>query len=542
MHPRSALFLVVAMLVAVTATPTLARASPTEDVEAGKAAAAKGKWSEAADLYAKATEAEETNRLAILGLARASVQARRKDLYKQVIDLLYTHVDTDEGDNDYEALIRLGQVIYADGGDCSDEYEMAHDRLDKILQKSKKPPAEALFWKGHAFFDQAMHCLRDPARKAEAPRLLRKAQGVLLASTRVNDKSFEAIWLTARVSEHLEDHEASIEAYAKAAALRPDLMAPLQGISTLLRSRDPKRYEDILQGLLARNEKHPQALYFLGLHRMEGGLFEEAQKLLVEVTELDPSNADAFNSLGMTLALAGEEEDAVKMFKRALRADSDHAAAAEQIDRRLRSPRVERRASRTPEAALAAAKAYDELLQLAPNNPFVRNNIGYLLRKGWRKHKTDAAWRPILEECAKHYKEASRLIGPWSEDLALSAWTDAKAANPTWRRLWQRNYAYGQILCDTGGISVEAPDLEGFEQAEEYYIRCLNFSGYAYYDGWLFLGRILERKARWKELGELAERCAVNLRTEDGKPHPTGRKAAAERLAQLEKDGFYKKK
>ena len=70
-----------------------------------------------------------------------------------------------------------------------------------------------------------------------------------------------------------------------------------------------------------------RALVGEGLDAARARDFQEASRLLTKALELDPSDAEAWNSLGVVLIRQGEATQGVGALRRALRVDPGHAEA-----------------------------------------------------------------------------------------------------------------------------------------------------------------------------------------------------------------------
>jgi predicted O-linked N-acetylglucosamine transferase (SPINDLY family) len=92
------------------------------------------------------------------------------------------------------------------------------------------------------------------------------------------------------------------------------------------------------QGLLTQSDKmystvvrkfpdYFDALHFYGLFKYERGQFDDALRLVLKATKINPRSANAFNSLGVILGVMGRHIDALASFNSALALDENHVPA-----------------------------------------------------------------------------------------------------------------------------------------------------------------------------------------------------------------------
>jgi type IV pilus assembly protein PilF len=111
-------------------------------------------------------------------------------------------------------------------------------------------------------------------------------------------------------------------------------MRPLQGfgllsacLAMLACSGDPAKEP---------NERSATDLYVLkGVQYLENGRLDVALEDLKHAVELDDSNAEAHNALGVVYERLNQAEDAERQYQRALALDENHAAAANNYGRLL---------------------------------------------------------------------------------------------------------------------------------------------------------------------------------------------------------------
>lgn len=556
--PSRAVPVLLALLL-LGAGPVLA--TPLDDA---KDAAAEGRWSEAADLYALVVEADPGARDALLGLAQAVVEAKRWDLFAVVetpLQAFYEghredpqvrlalatlfearasavtqplqeqallarakahYAGLTETDPELEAAaVGLARVLHA-SGECT----QAVGALDRYVNLRPKRAARALYWKGRILYEvgKARH-LKDGGGyplSQQVRRLYARSQGACLSSAAADPTSFDNWMHVAWSSTVLSDRETAHQAYEKAYALDPQSPKPLKGIISLL-AHDPEAQQHAQERLarLDPEERHTRLLAGYDLLRQEAWLDLRA---FAEAYIRDyGEDADAVYWLGQVAEAAEQEEQAVARYWRAIELDGSHLRAAEELDARLRGTALAR-AKKSLEDARALYADYRRLLDLATGSPYARNNCAFAMREGWKAHDVDPAWREILLLSARTYEEASRVIGPWRDEK--------EAALP-----WGLRYGYAQIVNDTAVVFHLFAPTKDYERAERYYLRALRYVDWGYLDAWTYLRKIYEERGRWQDLHDLALRCAEGLANEAGAPLEAPREAAAKVAADLVADG-----
>jgi len=537
-----------ALLLLLGALP--ARADTIDDAND---AAAEGRWSEAADLYAQVLDEQEGERDVVLSLANAVVRASRWDLCARaeaalqalhesaredatvrlaLAELLAARARAETEDLARKALLARAEAHYAALVEAEPEREDAsvglarvmhetgrsHDAvavLDRYLNRRPKGAARALFWKGRVLYElgQAAHAAEGGGYPLsdDVSRLFARSQGACLSSAAADPTSFDTWMYVAWSSTPLGDRETALDAYEKAYALDPESPLPLQGIASLM-AHDPEakqRALDALRRLVPeRRRLQLQEAYRLLAEKRWEDLAAFVRAYVDEFGE----DADAAYCLGKVEEAAGREEQAIARYWRALELDGRHVQAAEELDRRLRKDALVRARTSLEDARTVYAD-YARIFELAPGNPYVRNNAAFVMREAWKAHPTQPSWREILLLSAKTYEAAARAIGPWRDEKeqALS---------------WADRYAYAQIINDTGIVFHLFDPIRDLERAERYYVRALRYVNWGYLDAWTYLKQVYEEQGRWQDLHDLALRCADGLATEAGDPIESARAAA----------------
>jgi tetratricopeptide (TPR) repeat protein len=537
------------------ATPVLA--TPLDDAQD---AAAEGRWSEAADLYADVVEAEPGSRAALLGLAEAIVEAKRWDLFTTLeTPLQALHQAARE---DVEVRLALARLFEARAGSVTQPLEQqallarakAHyaglaeavpeledaavglarvlheegacreavEALDRYVNLRPKRAARALHWKGRILYEvgRARHLEEGGGYplSEETGRFFARSQGASLSSAMADPTSFDTWMHVAWASTVLGDRETAHQAYEKAYAIDPESPLPLKGIIALL-AHDPEAVARAKEKLARLDPDQRRTRVQAGYELLDQEAWLDLRAFAEAYIRDYGESADAAYWLGQVEEAAQQEERAIAHYLRAIELDGAHLEATEELDSRLRVNALAR-AKSSVEDARALYADYRRVLDLATQNPYVRNNCAFALREGWNAHKEEPGWKEILLLSTRTYEEAARVIGPWRDEK--------QDALP-----WGRRYGYAQIVNDTAVIFHQYAPVKDHERAERYYVRALRYVDWGYLDAWTYLRQIYEEQARWQDLYDLAVRCANGLASEAGAPLEPQREAAAKVAADL---------
>ena len=215
-----------------------------------------------------------------------------------------------------------------------------------------------------------------------------------------------------------------------------------------------------LQGVLAKDPEHTEALQLLGLVRRNQGNPVEAEALLRRALDADPGQAHACNNLGNVLRDQGRDPEASECYRRALALDpayvdarlnlgitlfsgGDAAAALACFERvTAASPghakawtcrgNALKRLDRHPEAE----QAYRRALSLNPEQVTALHNLGLLCKRTGRVDEAlellHAAARLAPRKAEIHYNRGHALLAAGRLDDALNAWGIAIRLEPAY--------------------------------------------------------------------------------------------------------------
>lgn len=269
----------------------------------------------------------------------------------------------------------------------------------------------------------------------------------------------------------LGDEAAATAAY-EAAHLGSDgrSSAALRGLKSLL-AHDPDAYRRALRGVLAEREGEQRASEALVASLLEAGALDGALQVAEARSAAAPRAVDGPVLAGSVLLAADRLDEAAARFLAAHRLDParrDGVAGLERVAAAWMKEDVER-----------GIALYERIFDLLPTDPYVRNNLGFLLREavtpftteephGVQHLKPDAPWRvrAWLQRSVAAYEEAVRLL-PASDDKDLdeaAAWNVAGVVN------------------DLGLMLHYFADVQDLPRAEALYWRALRMTGFAFKD------------------------------------------------------------
>jgi tetratricopeptide (TPR) repeat protein len=154
------------------------------------------------------------------------------------------------------------------------------------------------------------------------------------------------------------------------------------------------------QVVLAADDRHFDALYRLGLIRLQQGRFGDAAKLFRRAIKVDRTSPDAQHHLAVALSGAGRHEDAIERYQRALALKPDLAEAHNNLAHSYQ-------ALGRLEPALAH---YEKALAARPDYPEANNNLGLVLQALGRSADAMARYQRALA-LRPRYADAHKNLG-----------------------------------------------------------------------------------------------------------------------------------
>jgi tetratricopeptide (TPR) repeat protein len=176
--------------------------------------------------------------------------------------------------------------------------------------------------------------------------------------------------------------------------------------------------------ILKKAPDHPDALYFLGLMKMEQRKFSEALKLMNRAVKGSPRFADAHFVSGSILNQLGRPTEAMAAYQRAIAINPNHVHALNDLGNTLRL------LNRAQEAIVA----YDRAIALAPDSAVVHNNKGVALAECRQFAKAIVSYDRALalkpDYAEAHSNRGGALLVLSRADEALACFDRALALNP----------------------------------------------------------------------------------------------------------------
>jgi tetratricopeptide (TPR) repeat protein len=163
------------------------------------------------------------------------------------------------------------------------------------------------------------------------------------------------------------------------------------------RIRDAERG---FQFVLESDDRNYEALYRLGLIRIQQGRFGDAAKLFRRASKVERSSADALHHLAVALSGLGRHEEAVSCYEKALALKPDLAEAHNNIGHSLQA------LGRNDDAL----SHYRKALSAKADYPEASNNLGTVLEALGRREEAVAQYRAALE-LRPRYVEARKNLG-----------------------------------------------------------------------------------------------------------------------------------
>jgi tetratricopeptide (TPR) repeat protein len=158
--------------------------------------------------------------------------------------------------------------------------------------------------------------------------------------------------------------------------------------------------ERLYRIVLGADDRNFDALYRLGLIRLQQGRFGDAAKLFRRATKVDRGSADAHHHLAVALSGLDCDEEAIERYRKALAIKPDLAEAHNNLAHTLqRSGRMEQ-----------AITHYGNALAIRPDYPEARNNLGIALQALGRSAEAMAQYEMALA-ARPRYADAHKNLG-----------------------------------------------------------------------------------------------------------------------------------
>ncbi len=309
----------------------------------------------------------------LLTSGRADDWAAAKSDFEQLVE---SHPDNAS----YRYGLARAIELLGDTDTARTEYQGAL-KLDPSFSPALKDLAKLEFDRGS--FEQSIQYAESGARRlpadGEFPLIviaakisagrLGEAEQELKRHLQLRPGDFDALLQNGRLlSAQRQDFKAS-SLFSQLFAASGDLRAADGLVAARLRLGDQDGALSAAREALARNPDSPGAMSLLGATATTAGRFELAIDQYERLVELDPADGSGHQQLGLALARAGDTQRALA----SLRAAEERAPEDDQIKAQLASV-LDRTGDR--EAAVGKLR---EAVAINPNNPFVNNNLAFML-------------------------------------------------------------------------------------------------------------------------------------------------------------------
>lgn len=204
------------------------------------------------------------------------------------------------------------------------------------------------------------------------------------------------------------------------------------------------------QPLLLQFPNSAPLLTLMGAANLAAGKFNQARASFAKVTQINPSDADAHNNLGIAQNELGQRDEAIASYQRALSLRPTYAGAHNNLGSALRA------IGRTNEAIANFKTA----LNSKPDYPEAHNNLGNALRDQGRTDEAIAAYQHALQ-LRPNYADALNNLGAAFADLrrrdeAIACYERALAINPNHATARAEKLHQQAHICDWDGIAADA--------------------------------------------------------------------------------------
>jgi tetratricopeptide (TPR) repeat protein len=213
--------------------------------------------------------------------------------------------------------------------------------------------------------------------------------------------------------------------------------------------------------------------YHLGYANFSAKDYKAAEKCMRKALGIKSGAAEYHYYLGHSLEAQGNARGALDEYRKALTINSAYAQPTAQFEGIILA---------MSQDIDAAEKLYDELLELVPNNGWIRNNYALMLRN-WAEARGAArddnpapAVRKRIARSGEVYEQAAAIL--------------TKEA---------------QVQSDCGLLFEFYPVNRNDKKAERYFTEALVISEWTYRDAWSGILRLARRTKNWELLKEHAE-------------------------------------
>jgi tetratricopeptide (TPR) repeat protein len=376
-----------------------------------------------------------------------------------------------------DTLIKLDKLVDAKAvfdqakskGAKGDGFDMLEQRLQGLashsfgkVSKAQNPPQDQLqsfinlYSQGQ--LQQALKQAETLVQQFPKSAILFNIQGAVLKGLGQLDASVEAYNKALAIKpDHAEAHnnmgvtlkdqgklEEAIEAYSKALAIKPDYADAYNNMGVTL--KDQGKLEEAIEAYskaLAIKPDYADAYNNMGNALRDQGKLEEAIEAYSKALAIKPDYADAYNNMGVVLKDQGKPEEAIKAYSKALAIKPDYAEACNNMGLTLQDQgKLEE-----------AIEAYNKSLAIKPDYAEAYSNMGITLRDQGKLEEAIDAYGKALE-IKPDYAEAYYNMGITLKDQgkleeAIEAYSKALGIKPDYADAYNN---MGVTLKDQGKL------------------------------------------------------------------------------------------
>ncbi|MHC4408024.1 MAG: tetratricopeptide repeat protein, partial [Planctomycetota bacterium] len=263
------------------------------------------------------------------------------------------------------------------------------------------------------------------------------------------------------------------EAYISALRDHPESDTAIRSGLYYLAGKSWKKLYPYLKSATDAAPKSAVAWYYYGYSLSLNSMLDESLGAFKQASKLQPDSAQYLFWIGFIHEKKNEGDKALDYYRKALKKNPDD----DQSVRRFEGIAVAYRANDFNQFE----KLMEELLKLAPNHGWVRNDYALLLRD-WAEPRGAAKNPNLPTEVLKRIKRSQEVY-----EMAAKLLPNEP-----------------QVQSDTGLLFEYYPAIFNQKKAEEYFLRALELSDFTYRDAWSGIWR-LRRMKNWELLRDCAD-------------------------------------
>ena len=220
------------------------------------------------------------------------------------------------------------------------------------------------------------------------------------------------------------------------------------------------------------------------------GKLEEAERLYREILEIEPTQLDANNNLGVLLQSSNRLEEAEKSYKKAIELKPDYAEAHYNLGNTLNNLKKFEEAEKSYKKAIElkpdylsahqnlgitfnklghlekAKECYEKVIEINPNYPVSHNNLGNIQKDLGRLDEAEASYRKAIL-LKPDLAEAHNNLGAIMNKLER-----LEEAEVSYRKAIELKPDYAGAHTNLGGLLVK---LNKLEEAETFFKKAIEF-------------------------------------------------------------------